>query len=148
MYGQRISLLRKDANNKGAQAAYRMVYTGEADNSHDYSEDFALGIWSEVAWSKSMDSNSGTGTFKLAHKQDAAGNYYMQAGTDNQGGERGSRLELNSEIIKGSKVSFDWMPISAASNSCGDLMFLEAGTLTLHCVFPRIARLLTLQSVL
>lgn len=116
------------ANNKGAQAAYRMVYTGEADNSHDYSEDFALGIWSEVAWSKSMDSNSGTGTFKLAHKQDAAGNYYMQAGADNQGGERGSRLELNSEIIKGSKVSFDWMPISAASNSCGDLMFLAPGS--------------------
>ena len=116
------------ANNKGAQATYKMVYTGEADNSHDYSEDFALGIWSEVAWSKSMDSNSGTGTFKLAHKQDAAGNYYMQVGADNQGGERGSRLELNSEIIKGSKVSFDWMPISAASNSCGDLMFLAPGS--------------------
>lgn len=52
----------------------------------------------------------------------------MQAGADNQGGERGSRLELNSEIIKGSKVSFDWMPISAASNSCGDLMFLAPGS--------------------
>lgn len=113
------------ANPKALKASFTMTYAGEPDTSHDYYEDFALGVWDTVAWGRQLESSSYTGVVGLSQAKDTAGNSYMLASASNQSGERGSRKDLESGIIKSATVSFDWMPISTASNSSGELMFIS-----------------------
>lgn len=112
------------ANPKKLQVSYKMAYKGDAVSSHDYEEDFTFEIWPQEAWGKPMGGDSGTGSVGLSHVQDADGNYYMKASASEQGGSRGSRFDLNSDIIKGASVQFDWMPVSVSSTASAQLMFI------------------------
>ena len=116
----------KYANNKGLKATYIMEYSVVSADEHDYYNDFTFAgeMISSVAWGKSMDSNSGTGYFTFTHGTDSTGNGYLNASVSG-GGDRGSRLDLDSGIIKGATFSFDWMPINTNTTSYGQIMFVS-----------------------
>ena len=96
------------------------------NNGVDYANDFTLAEDTSafVAWSKSMDSTSGTGYFTLSVLQNENSNGYLHA-TVTGNGDRGSRLDISEEIVKGAEVSFDWMPSATVNSANGQLMFLS-----------------------
>lgn len=112
------------ANPQGLKASYEMIYMADWVQTHDYEEDFLINVWETVAWGKSMDSTSGTGSLPISRVQGADGDYYMQVGSGQQNGERGNRLDLNSGNIKGAQVQFDILPVNCTSNSNMELMFV------------------------
>ncbi len=119
-----LEAIEGHANNLGFQPTYVMKYVGEYVQTKYYENDFTFDIWSSVAWSKSMDKDSGTGTAPLAHVQDANGNYYMKFGGSQQNAERGNRLDLSSENYVAGTVEFDIMPINCAEDSNGEILFV------------------------
>ena len=111
-------------NHRNLKATYQMNYAGEYVSDHDYENDFTFEIWKSEPWGKGMDSNSGSGGFELTQKIEDSGNAYMFASV-NGGGDRGSRLDLTTQIIKGSEITFDWMPVTCDSTANGQVMFVS-----------------------
>ena len=115
-------------NTDNLKVSYRMAYTGVSSNEHYYEEDFTFGVWEPIVWGKDLDATSGTGGFGLSQKAEDNGNGYMYAAAVNQGGNRGSRLNLSEEIVKASTIKFDWNPINATTAADGRVLFIAPNT--------------------
>ena len=113
-------------NTRGLKAAYNMIYVVPSSGTHGYENDFTLpsDVWTNVPWGKEMDKTSGTGAFTLTQEKEANGNGYMKASVSGKG-DRGSRLDLNPEIIRSADVTFDWMPVACHQSADGRVMFLS-----------------------
>ncbi len=113
------------SNMFGLTATYKMSYVLSTESEHDYENYFDISndISGFEAWSKSMDSSSGTGAFSVSVLLDEANNGYLNAKVSG-GGDRGSRVDINNAIVKGAEISFDWMPVAINETANGQLMFL------------------------
>ncbi|MCM1046066.1 MAG: hypothetical protein NC417_11210 [Candidatus Gastranaerophilales bacterium] len=116
------------ANPKGLKASYDMAYTVLTESTHDYENNFMFDkdYSGFAAWGKDMDKDSGSGGFTLSIGVDSGNVRYLNANADGNG-DRGSRLTISSEIVKGAEVTFDWMPIDSNGKGNAQLMFLAPG---------------------
>ena len=115
-------------NKKSLKASYGMEYDSLSISNHDYENNFLIS--SDYAafekWGKSMDSSSGDGDFSLTIESDANGVRYLDA-TVTGNGDRGSKVKISDEIVKGAEISFDWMPIATNGKGIPQIMFVSPG---------------------
>lgn len=111
-----------NANPRNLKVSYTMHYQADWVSTHDIEEDFLFGYPGWEAWGKDIDNTSGTGGFEFELKKDGD-NPYLYA-TQTQGGKnRGSRMNLSSDIVKGATMEFDFMPAVVNGGSV-DLLFV------------------------
>ena len=114
-------------NNKGLKVSYVMEYDVPPTVEYDYYNDFTFDaeIIPTVAWGSGMNPHSSSGYMGLSVLRKADGDGYLSASVSNAGGDRGSRLDLNSGIISGATVSFDWLLADCSSTSAAELVFVS-----------------------
>ncbi len=109
-------------NPRNLKVTYTMHYQADWVSTHDYEEDFLFGYPGWDVWGKDIDETSGVGGFSFEIKKDGD-NPYLYAIQGDSGKNRGSRLNLPTDIVKGSVMEFDFMP-AVVNGGHTDLLFV------------------------
>lgn len=112
----------ENRNPRNLKVSYTMHYQADWVSQHDFEEDFLFGYPGWDVWGKDIDSTSGTGGFTLEIKKDGD-NPYLYAVEGSSGKNRGSRLNLPADIVKGAVMEFDFMP-AVVNGGHVDLLFV------------------------
>ncbi len=108
-------------NPKGFKASYTMHYEADWVKSHDIEEDFLFGYPGWDVWGKDIDNTSGTGGFGFEIRGTGDGSHLYA--TQGDAKNRGSRMNLSTDIVKGAVMEFDFMP-AVVNGGHVDLLFV------------------------
>ena len=111
-----------NGNPRNLKVSYTMHYQADWVSTHDFEEDFLFGYTGWDVWGKDIDATSGTGGFGYELKKDGD-NPYLYATQADSGKNRGSRLNLPTDIVKGATMEFDFMP-AVVNGGHVDLLFV------------------------
>lgn len=111
-----------NGNPRNLKVSYTMHYQADWVSTHDIEEDFLFGYPGWDVWGKDIDNTSGTGGFGFELKKDGD-NPYLYATQADSGKNRGSRMNLSEDIVKGATMEFDFMP-AVVNGGHVDLLFV------------------------
>jgi len=109
-------------NPRNLKVSYTMHYQADWVSEHDFEEDFLFGYPGWDVWGKDIDQTSGSGGFSFDIKKDGD-NPYLYATQGDGGKNRGSRLNLPTDIVRGAVMEFDFMP-AVVNGGHTDLLFV------------------------
>ncbi len=115
----------ENRNHRNLKVSYTMNYAGNWVSTHDYEDDFSFGIDGWNVWGKDLDKTSGTGGFGFELGDNGGDPYLLAFQNDALDKNRGSRLDLPADIVKGAVMEFDFLPVNIGGTKPFNILFVS-----------------------
>ena len=115
----------ENRNHRNLKVSYTMNYAGNWVSTHDYEDDFSFGIDGWNVWGKDLDKPSGTGGFGFELGDNGGDPYLLAFQNDALDKNRGSRLDLPADIVKGAVMEFDFLPVNIGGTKPFNILFVS-----------------------